>query len=53
MYEFVRGQEIYDLAVSVAIGFNDPKAIQSLRPVPPQEQLDMEALPAMLRIPQR
>lgn len=53
MYEFVRSQEMYDLAAAVAIGFNDPEKVKTLVPHGPPSDLNMEDLPAMLRIPSK
>jgi hypothetical protein len=53
MYEYVHKMEIYELGVAVALGFNNPKEIQNLMPAQPPIQFDMEALPAMLRIPKQ
>lgn len=54
MVVFNHDVEIWELASVVAMAFNDPKQIKSLRPRAKRaEEINMDDLPGMLRIPKK
>jgi hypothetical protein len=52
VYLHFHDTELYEFATSVAVAFNQPKDLKKLEPKRHVE-LDMDALPAMLRIPKK
>lgn len=54
MYGHFHDQELYDLGVVTSLAVNDPKKLRDLEPRRQMvEQMNLDQLPGMLRIPKK